>query len=79
MPKYRVEYGESFEFEGECVGDVVAQLRARHAHPDGSEERFRRRLALELVEWGGGSVYFGSNEKLGESMLAHGYLVELSG
>ena len=78
MPKYRVEYGDVFEFEGVGVGDVVSQLRARHARPDGSEDRFRRRLALELVEWGGAPVYFGTNEKLGESMLAHGYLVELS-
>ena len=79
MPKYRVEYGESFEFVGDDAGSVVSQLRARHRNPDVSEDRFRRRLAIELVEWGGGPVYFGTNEKLGESMLAHGYLVELSG
>ena len=75
--RFRVDYGDSFEFEADCWDGVVAQLRARHRIPGKDEEVFRRRLALEMVEYGGGIVYFDSNEKLARSMHRLGYLVEL--
>lgn len=76
MARFRVMYGEWFEYDGEADG-VVGQLRARHRSPDFSEEKFRRRLAIELVEWAGGHFYFGDNGALADSMIEAGLLVEL--
>lgn len=75
--KFRVTYGEPFDFEADCWDGVVSQLRARHRMPGRDEESFRRRLALEMVEYGGGIVFFDSNRKLAQSMHSLGYLVEL--
>ena len=77
MKRFRVEYGDPFEFEADSWDGIVAQLRARHRMPGRDEESFRRRLAMELVEWGGGIVYFSTNSKLARSMHELGYLVEL--
>lgn len=76
MSRFRVSYGDVFEFVGDA-GDVVGELRVRHRSPDVSEDRFRRRLAIEMCEWDGGWFYFGDNDSFASSMMAHGMLVEL--
>ena len=34
MPRYRVNYGETFDFWGQDVGEVVPELRSRHLISD---------------------------------------------
>ena len=77
MPRFRLNYGESFEFDAQGVGEVVPILRDRHVAGDGDERLFCRRLAIEMCEWNGGTYCFSSRELLGGSMLRNGLLEEV--
>lgn len=74
MPRYRVNYGEKFDFWGQGVGEVVSVLRDRHMFGDDSEDAFMRRLAIEMCDWNGGDYCFHSCDALASSMIENGLL-----
>ena len=77
MPKYRLNYGESFEFYAQSAGEVVPILRDRHVAGDGDERVFCRRLASEMCEWNGRNYCYHNRDALAVSMLRNGLLEEL--
>ncbi len=74
MPRYRVNYGETFDFWGQDVGEVVPELRSRHLISDEDELSFMRRAAMEMCEWNGKNYYFQTRDALGLSMIENGLL-----
>jgi len=75
MPRYRLNYGESFEFDAQGAGEVVPVMQGRHRVGFGHEERdFMRRAAIEMCEWSGDNYYFHSRDALAGSMLRSGLL-----
>jgi|TARA_R100000951_G_scaffold82376_1_gene70088 hypothetical protein len=75
MPRYRLDYGDSFDFYAQTAGEVVPILQERHIVGFGEDERsFCRRIALEMCEWNSGDYYFHSRSALAESMFRNGLL-----
>jgi hypothetical protein len=75
MATFRVSYGTSVNFEGQGAGEVVPFLHSRHITGSGeSEDRFLRRLAIELCEWSGKWFRFGSRDELALDMIRQGLL-----
>ena len=77
MPRYRLNYGEIFEFDAQGAGEVVPILRDRHVAGDADERVFMRRAAIEMCEWNGGVYCFSDRDALAGSMLRNGLLEEV--
>lgn len=77
MPRYRLRYGDEFEFDAQGAGEVVPVLSERHMFGGGDERVFMRRLAMEMCEWDGGVYCFHSRDALAGSMLRSGLLEEV--
>lgn len=74
MPTFRLNYGDVVEFDAQGAGEVVPFLQERHVAGGLSEDRFLRRLAIELCEWSGGYFCFDDRDRLAGSMLRSGLL-----
>ena len=74
MPTFRLNYGEVVEFEAQGAGEVVPFLQDRHVAGGVSEDRFLRRLAIELCEWSGGYFCFDNRDRLADGMMRVGLL-----
>ena len=75
MPRFRLSYGSTVEFDGQSAGEVVPFLHVRHMTGSGErEDRFLRRLAMELCEWSGDYYCFTNRDLLAGSMMKHGLL-----
>tara|TARA_R100000951_G_scaffold16512_3_gene13028 strand:+ start:7362 stop:7601 length:240 start_codon:yes stop_codon:yes gene_type:complete len=77
MPKYRLNYGDDFEFFAQSAGEVVPVMQDRHRLGGGDERVFMRRLAMEMCEWSGGTYCYHSRDALAGSMLRNGLLEEV--
>ena len=75
MPKYRLNYGDQFEFFAQTAGDVVPVMQEHHVIGGLEDERFfLRRVAIEMCEWNGKNYYYHSRSALAESMIKNGLL-----
>ncbi len=75
MPKYRLNYGDSLEFDAQGAGEVVPMIQSGQGRGGGEDERrFCRRMAIELCEWNGGNYYYHSRDALAGSMIKNGLL-----
>ncbi len=74
MPKYRLTYGLTSEFEAQGPGEVVPFIQESHYLGDEDEHKFMRRLAGEMVEWNRGTYCYTSRDKLAQSMMKQGLL-----
>jgi hypothetical protein len=74
MPRYRLNYGDSLEFDAQGAGEVVPVMQGRHRFGGDTERSFMRRSAMEMCEWSGKNYYFHSRDALAESMLRNGLL-----
>lgn len=75
MPRYRLNYGESREFEAQGAGEVVPELQRFHRTGGGEGEvAFLRRLSIEMCEWSGKWFCFDDRDSLANDMILHGLL-----
>ena len=78
MPKYRLNYGDQFDFFAQTPAEVVPVMQVRRygAMSGGleSEHSFMRRSAMEMCEWNGKNYFFHSPEAFAESMIKNGLL-----
>ena len=74
MARYRVNYGEIFEFDAQGPEEVVPVLHERHHCAESDERLFMRRSAIEMCEWNGKNYYFNSRKHFASSMIENGLL-----
>ena len=75
MPRYRLSYGDSLEFDAQGVGEVVPVMQDRHRVGGCDDEHsFMRRAAMEMCEWNGRNYFFHSRDALADSMISGGLL-----
>ena len=74
MPRYRLKYGETTEFEGQSPGEVVPHLAGSHFAGGEDERDFMRRLAISMTQWNRGTYCYTSRDKLAQSMMKEGLL-----
>ena len=73
MPKYRLNYGDQFDFFAQTPAEVVPVMQERRKSGD-NEHSFMRRSAMEMCEWNGKNYFFHSPEAFAESMIKNGLL-----
>jgi hypothetical protein len=78
VPKYRLNYGDQFEFFAQTPAEVVPVMQVRRYGPLSfgieSERLFMRRSAMEMCEWNGKDYYFHDRDALAGSMIKNGLL-----
>ena len=74
MPRYRLNYCEVLEFEGQTAGEVVPFIAVSHMMGGESELKFVRRLAIEMCEWNGKNYYYCTRKTYANSMMKNGLL-----
>ena len=75
MPRYRVNYGNSFEFDAQGPEEVVPVMQLRHRVSGTDDERaFMRRSAIEMCEWNGKNYYYCTRKTYANSMMKNGLL-----
>jgi len=74
MPRYRLTYGSTSEFDAQSPGEVVPYIQKDHYFNGEDEYKFMRRLAGEMVEWNRGSYCYTNRDRLAQSMMREGLL-----
>ena len=64
MPRYRLNYCEVLEFEGQTAGEVVPFIAVSHMMGGESELKFVRRLAIEMCEYNGKNYCYSNRHRL---------------